>query len=506
MLQVNLGLIQDRKQDCSKAYTPFIFILTNLSPRKYSIMKKNHRSILALLLLCLLFSCKNDDDVLIPPSPNTTIFEIEVIAEKNVFILGIDTVAILEANATNAAGNLLSGKVFTWSSSDQSVAQINSEGLLTPMAAGSAVISAKSEGVTGTFDIEVLEPSMTQVTIVSNQTEFILGSLNSHQFQAVAVDADGQVVTDPEIQWGSLDESILSVNSEGVIAIHGIGTTEVTATFENTTDSLETSVIPPSTEGDFEFEQGGIKLRASIDLPSGMGPFPAVVIVQGSGTATRENHQFFADLMTARGMAVLRYDKRGTGQSGGIFFEVGFLNIGTQRLNDLALDALAGLEFLSTHTKVQADHVGFFGWSQAGWIIPRATAQSDRVDFMAIAVGPVCSIGEEIYYSNLTDNGISVANANAQMSNFSGIHGYDPLSDLQQIEQPGLWVLGGQDESIPTDLSIERLTPLIDDGKPFEIDLKPNGNHALIDVFTGQQIPYVSPPGGMIDWILSVID
>ena len=467
-------------------------------------MKNIGSSFLPILILFLIFACKNSDDSV--PTPDTTVASIEIIVPQNVFTIGIDLDVILEARAKNAAGEVLTNLTFTWSSSDETVASINTDGLLTLLAIGMTSISATVGNISGSLDIEVQSGPMPQVTIVTSQTDFMFGALTQSQFQAVVVDVNGQVVSDPEVQWGSLDESIISIDQEGNITAHVIGQTEVTATFETVTASLSVAVVPPDGEGDFNFESDGITLRATINLPEGNGPFPAVVLVHGSGTATRQTLQVYADILTNKGIAVFFYDKRGTGDSEGIFFEVGPSASGEQRIIQLGQDALAGLEFMRFHAQVEADHVGLFGFSQGGWVVPSATAQAEEVDFMVNIVGPVCTVGEENYYSSLTASGTSIASANAQVANYSGVHGYDPVPDLEQIDVPGLWVLGGQDQSIPSEVSMERLNLLIDAGKPFDIHLKPNGNHFLIDVNTGQQISYLSPPGGVVDWIMAVVN
>jgi len=67
------------------------------------------------------------------------------------------------------------------------------------------------------------------------------------------------------------------------------------------------------------FSSGNIKLAGSLALPEGEGPFPAIVFVHGSGRATRHRFNRWATYFEERGIASLRYDKRGTGFSEGTF-------------------------------------------------------------------------------------------------------------------------------------------------------------------------------------------
>src|SRR5829696_1121859 len=68
---------------------------------------------------------------------------------------------------------------------------------------------------------------------------------------------------------------------------------------------------------------GGVRLAYTIDFPSGSGPFPAVVLVHGSGRVTRGDHAMLARRFTDHGWAALRYDRRGVGESQGVYSGVG---------------------------------------------------------------------------------------------------------------------------------------------------------------------------------------
>src|SRR4028118_895031 len=69
----------------------------------------------------------------------------------------------------------------------------------------------------------------------------------------------------------------------------------------------------PSKEEEVSFQNGNTTLHGSLYAPSGEGPHPAIVFVHGSGPSTRETFRYYAEVMSADGLAVLIYDKRDVG-------------------------------------------------------------------------------------------------------------------------------------------------------------------------------------------------
>jgi predicted acyl esterase len=97
----------------------------------------------------------------------------------------------------------------------------------------------------------------------------------------------------------------------------------------------------------------GVRLAGTLTLPKGPGPFPAVVLINGSGATGRDEpnagHRHFlvlADHLTRQGLAVLRYDKRGVGASPG--------DVGAATLEDLASDAAGAVAYLRSPTSTPA--------------------------------------------------------------------------------------------------------------------------------------------------------
>lgn len=250
------------------------------------------------------------------------------------------------------------------------------------------------------------------------------------------------------------------------------------------------------------FASGDITLSGSLILPVSEAPVPGVVMVHGSGRATGDQYRPLADRVAAYGIAVLVYDKRGVGDSEGTFPDVG-ISSSERNLGVLADDALAGVAYLESRAEVNHEAIGLIGPSQAGWIIPLAASQSEDVAFMVNIVGPTVTVGEEMYYSDLTGEktgGTTLTNEEIaqKLDEYPGPYGFDPLPVLQTVTIPGLWVLGGKDRSIPTAETVAILEDLVEQGKDFTIQLYPEGDHGLMNQETKQFIDFL--PDAII-WI-----
>lgn len=136
----------------------------------------------------------------------------------------------------------------------------------------------------------------------------------------------------------------------------------------------------------------GIELAGILSIPDGAGPFPAVVLLCGSGPETRDEdvmgHKIFlvlADALNRRGIAVLRYDKRGVGESTG--------NYATATFADLAADAESALRFLRSRPEIAPDRVGLVGHSEGGAVAPMMVVRDPSVRFVVLMAAPGMRIG-----------------------------------------------------------------------------------------------------------------
>lgn len=148
--------------------------------------------------------------------------------------------------------------------------------------------------------------------------------------------------------------------------------------------------------------QDGVTLAGTLTLPreksGNRAGFPAVVLVSGSGPQDRDEtiseHRPFAviaDDFTRHGLAVLRYDDRGIGQSTGDF-------AGGTTL-DFAADAAAAVRFLQTVPGISAGKMGLVGHSEGGLIAPLVAADpANKVAFIVLLAGPGVS-GEALIRS-----------------------------------------------------------------------------------------------------------
>ncbi|MDE3003647.1 MAG: alpha/beta hydrolase [Gemmatimonadota bacterium] len=137
----------------------------------------------------------------------------------------------------------------------------------------------------------------------------------------------------------------------------------------------------------FANEHAGVTLAGTLTIPHGSGPFPAAVLVSGSGPQDRDEsllgHKPFlvlADHLTRNGIAVLRYDDRGVGASTGDF--------SAATSADFADDALAAIHYLMEDNRVAPDAIGIVGHSEGGLVGPLAASRSEAVDYVVMLAGP----------------------------------------------------------------------------------------------------------------------
>jgi pimeloyl-ACP methyl ester carboxylesterase len=228
------------------------------------------------------------------------------------------------------------------------------------------------------------------------------------------------------------------------------------------------------------FRSGDVELAYLLDRPAGRGPHPAVVIGHGSGRVHKEDQADLALRFVDAGFAVLRYDKRGVGESGGVYSGVGTSNSPTM-MPLLARDMAAAAAHLRTLSGIDARRVGLAGASQAGWIIPVVLTLQPEATFAVIFSGPTVSVGLEIHYSELAEQGsMSPADAEARLADYRGAHGFDPLPYLERIDVPVLWLFGADDRSIPTTLSVRILESLVrEKSRRFSWVVYPGVDHGL---------------------------
>lgn len=147
-------------------------------------------------------------------------------------------------------------------------------------------------------------------------------------------------------------------------------------------------------------QKAGIELAGTLTIPEGKGPFPALVLVTGSGPQNRNEeilgHKPFwviADYLSRNGIAVLRFDDRGIGMSQGDF--------GKATTYEFADDAEAAFTFLEKQMFIDKKHIGLAGHSEGGIVAPIIAARNKHVDFIILLAGTGVN-GEQILIAQTT--------------------------------------------------------------------------------------------------------
>jgi dienelactone hydrolase len=232
------------------------------------------------------------------------------------------------------------------------------------------------------------------------------------------------------------------------------------------------------------FRSGAVTLAGTLTLPAGPGPNPAIALLHGSGPTPRGLVQDYAWFFASRGLAVLAYDKRGAGQSGGSFPGD---SVREQDVATYAGDAIAAVEFLAAQPKVDRARVGLWGVSQAGWIIPVAATRSPLVSFAVVSVGPTVTVGEQVLYASLTTAGtgppaVPRAEIERRIREPGAATGFDPAPAIARLGIPVLWLYGGVDQHVPTGHSVEILERIeAATGADLTWAVFPRGQHFLIE-------------------------
>lgn len=287
-------------------------------------------------------------------------------------------------------------------------------------------------------------------------------------------------------------------------------------------------------EVSYENPKANIKLAGTITIPQGKGPFPAVLLMAGSGPNDRDEtlmgHKPFlvlADYLTRKGIVVLRYDKRGVGRSGGDY--------GKAVMSDFASDGRAGVAFLKTRSEVDVHKIGIIGHSEGGVEGPMVAAEDPDVAFVVMMAGTGVR-GDEILKAQqrlieqstgktpaeidqdaarqqqvfailqkdeddsarekdlraaLTGRipdaqlGMQVKILNSPW--FRGFVAYDPAPTLTKLTCPVLAINGEKDLQVPADQNLPAIRKALAAGgnKNYEVDELPGLNHLFQDAKTG---------------------
>ena len=292
----------------------------------------------------------------------------------------------------------------------------------------------------------------------------------------------------------------------------------------------------PYREEDLTYENraAGISLGATLTLPNGPGPFPAVVLITGSGQQDRDEsllgHKPFlvlADYLTRKGLAVLRSDDRGAGKSGG--------NFATATTADFATDVEAAVAYLKTRHEIDPHKIGLVGHSEGGSIAPMVAARNKDVAFIVLMAGPGVP-GDQLMVAQLVAGaeaagipheravqagvqqrelfdllmkGADDAAFKQKLSELAGPQAdeayremtspwyryflaYDPATALRKVSCPVLAINGEKDTEVPAKLNLAAIRAALEQGgnKRFETVELPGLNHLFQTATTGALSEY----------------
>ncbi|NLB00053.1 MAG: PGF-pre-PGF domain-containing protein, partial [Methanomicrobiales archaeon] len=185
------------------------------------------------------------------------------------------------ATAFDQDDNVVAGVEFEWSCSGQDIGTIDEYGLFTALAAGTAVVTATVDGISGTADLTINagEPALARIVVIPSAATIEVGG--DLEYRAVAFDRFGNLVPDADITWECCNGGIGSIDESGFFTALSSGTATITAcgdgakgsatvTVNCNAPTLDRIVVIPSaitlTEGDTAaftataFDQDGIEM------------------------------------------------------------------------------------------------------------------------------------------------------------------------------------------------------------------------------------------------------
>ena len=263
-------------------------------------------------------------------------------------------------------------------------------------------ISLVAQDITGQWN-GVLKVQGAQLRVVFNVTKTDDGALKS------TMDSPDQGAQGIPTTTTSFENSTLKITltSAGIEYIGTIGDDNViVGTFKQSGHSFPMNLTKDIIEKDkivrpqepikpypyhseditFENKKAGIRLAGTLTLPNKDGIFPVVILISGSGPQNRDEellgHKPFlviSDFLTRNGIAVLRYDDRGTAQSKGDFKSA--------TSTDFAADVESAIEYLKTRKEIDKKQIGLIGHSEGGLIAPMVANKSKDVAFIVLLAG-----------------------------------------------------------------------------------------------------------------------
>ena len=318
-----------------------------------------------------------------------------------------------------------------------------------------------------------------------------------------------------------------------------------------------------SEEVKFKNEAVAIELAGTLTLPQRRGNFPVVVLISGSGPQNRDEelagHKPFlvlADFLTRNGIAVLRFDDRGVGESTGDF--------GEATTQDFAADVQAAIDYLQQRPEINTSKIGLIGHSEGGIVAPIVASTNPDVAFMVLMAGsslrgdqllllqkakierqmgisdPLIEVNQGIFdgaYKLILDRSIAQSDLKEKLSDyFTSKYGpalpanqkaalvgqlsspwmiefvrLDPADYLSKVNCPVLAINGSKDIQVPSDENLGRIKAVFEESDNSEVSIKELAglNHLFQECETGATSEYstieqtISPIAlnEILDWV-----
>ncbi|HSG82122.1 MAG TPA: alpha/beta fold hydrolase [Gemmatimonadota bacterium] len=295
---------------------------------------------------------------------------------------------------------------------------------------------------------------------------------------------------------------------------------------------------PPYDAEEVTFPSDSIALAGTLTIPRGEGPWPAAVLITGSGAQNRDEDtegpgglklgifRDIADTLTRRGIAVLRYDDRGVGGSGG--------SLATAGLSDLVGDVEAAVTYLRARGEIDVGRIGLIGHSEGAIIAPIVAADDAGIAAIVLMAGtaaPLDSVIMDQVASAAREAGADssdvlearesvarLAEAIREDRDLSDVDlpeairalatnrkwlsehiKHDPEATLRQVTAPVLVVNGGMDVQVPPEHARRLGAVLEDAGNPdYEVKIFADLNH-LFAKSKGQGTAEYADPTAKVD-------
>jgi uncharacterized protein len=299
-------------------------------------------------------------------------------------------------------------------------------------------------------------------------------------------------------------------------------------------------------EVSFSNSAAGVTLAGTLTVPKGSGLFAAAILVAGSGPQDRDesisNHKPFlilSDYLARKGIAVLRYDKRGIPKSTG--------SADSATTLDLAADTEAALAYLKMRKEIDPARIGIIGHSEGAMIAPYVASRSKDIPWLVLLAAPATK-GEQTLLKqseliaragNLTEPQIvaslafdksaydlvrdekDTAALNEKLLNLIKASGmdsalppaaleqqlrmltspwfrffldYDPLPNLQKTKCPILFIYGQKDLQVPPKINLPLVQKAIAEAGNTQADIRQIAelNHLFQHSYSGSPAEYAA--------------